>query len=309
MDRWERHALEVLKGLTGKEKRAFRKMNKEYEAIIDEIMIALSAMYERVNKGEKLTYADVRRFNELQRFQSRVHAQVTLLGRNNLKTIRKLLEDSYDFSYSYMSYVIELEAQVLLDGAIPNIAEILQQVWDNPIYGLHLEASMEKDRQLIVRNINGAIEKGLKQGETYGGIAKNIREVFESSKRRSMTIARTETHRVRERAGQESSMNAHRQGIKMIKIWRNMDDERVRATDKANHVEMEGQTVPVDEMFVGVSGARGMSPGSMGMAEEDINCRCYSSRRISHLEKQVPKQAVKDTFEDWEKAKKRAASI
>lgn len=304
MDRWERYALQLISMITAKEKRAYSKINKQYEEITAAIMVELSAMYERVDKGEKLTYADFQRFNDLQRFQSRVHAQVTLLGKNNLKTIRTLLEDSYDLSYSYMSYAIENEQQIWLDGATPHLAAILTQVWDNPIYGLHLESSMEKDRQLIVRDINGAIEQGLKKGETYGGIAKNIRGVFESSKRRSMTIARTETHRVRERAGQDSAMNAHRQGVKMIKIWRNMDDERVRETNKADHVKMEGQTVPVDENFVGITGAAGMAPGSLGRAEEDINCRCYASRRISHLEKQVPKQAVKDTFEDWNKKKR-----
>lgn len=304
MNRWEYHALQILKRITDKEKRAYRKLNKQYEQVINELMIELSKMYEKLDKGEKLTFKDVKRFNDLQRFQARVYSQVTLLGSNNLKIITKLLEDTYDLSYSYMSYAIEVEAQVFLNGAAPNLAEILAQVWDNPIYGLHLESSMERDRQLIVRNINDAIDRGLKAGETYGGIAANIREVFESSKRRSMTIARTETHRVRERAGQESSMNAHNQGVKMIKTWRNMDDERVRDTKKASHVEMEGQTVAVNEMFVGITGAQGLSPGSMGRAEEDINCRCYSSRRISHLEQQVPKQAVKDTFEEWQEKKK-----
>lgn len=305
MDRWEYHALQILKRISKKEERAFNKINKEYEKVMDEIMLALSALYSKLDKGEGFTYADAQRFNDLKRFQARVYAQVTLLGSRNLKTIKNLLEESYDLSYSYMSYAIESELQILLDGATPNLVAILQQVWDNPIYGLFLPASMEKDRQLIVRDINGAIDKGLKNGDTYGGIAKNIREVFESSKRRSMTIARTETHRVRERANHESSINAHRQGVIMTKTWRNMDDERVRDTTRANHVDIDGQTVPVDEPFKAISGAVGMSPGSMGRAEEDINCRCYSSRRVSHLEQQVPKRAVKDTFEDWHVKKKR----
>lgn len=305
MDRWEYHALQILKRLSPKEKRIYNEINKNYEEITAAIMLELSGMFERLEKGETLTFSDVQRFQDLQRFQSRVHAQATLLGKKNLDSIKKILEETYDFSYSYLSYAIETEVEILLNGATPNLAAILKQVWENPIYGLHLEASMERDRQIIVRDINTAIEKGLKKGDTYGGIAKNIREVFASSKRRSMTIARTETHRVRERAGQDSAMNAHRQGVKMIKIWRNMDDERVRETEKADHVQMEGQTVPVDEDFIGVTGARGKAPGSMGRAEEDINCRCYSSRRISHLEKQLPYQAAKATYEDWEKMKKK----
>jgi hypothetical protein len=67
---------------------------------------------------------------------------------------------------------------------------------------------------------------------------------------------------------------------------------------------MEGQSVYVDEMFESISGARGMTPGTMGRANEDINCRCYSSRRIAKLETQLPETMVKGTFDDWQKAKR-----
>lgn len=313
MDPWDYASLLILRLLGPKEKRAFRELNREYEKITREIMADLSEMYAKLDKGEGLTYADAQRFNDLQRFQSRVNAQVTLLGQNNRRIINKLLEETYDLSYSFMSYTVEKELQVLLAGATPHLPSIINQVWQNPIYGLHLEPSMEADRQIIVRDINTEIERGLKDGETYGGIARNIRGVFESSKRRSMTIARTETHRVRERAALDSSINAHRQGVKMEKIWRNMDDERVRETNKANHVNMEGVTVSVDQPFVMVDNPvnSGMCPGSIegpNNASQNINCRCYSSRRIAYLEAQVPKQMVKDTFADWEELKKGLSS-
>jgi hypothetical protein len=266
-------------------------------------------LYAKVDEGNGISFADVQRFNDLQRFQSRVMAQVTLLGKKNLDTIQNLLEESYDLSYSYMSYAVEKEAGYTIGDASPDLPALLEKVWENPIYGLKLHPSMESNRAQIVRNLNEAIESGLKGGTTYGGIANNIRVVFESSLRRSMTIARTETHRVREQASQDSSMNAHSQGIKMIKIWRNLDDERVRETKQANHVKMEGQSVYVDEEFimVGHPENRGMTPGNINGPKSgsfNINCRCYSSRRISKLETQLPETMVKGTFEDWQKAKK-----
>lgn len=311
MDRWEYYALMILKMMGVKEKKAYKKLNENYETIIREVMADLSEVYAKLDKGEGLTLADVNRYNDLQRFQSRVLAQVTLLGNNNRKIIKSLLEEGYDLSFSYMSYAIEKEAQVLLAGATPDLPALLNQVWDNPIYGLALDTAQENDRARIVRDLNGAMDQGLRDGETYGGIARNIRGVFESSLMRSMRIARTEVHRVRERAAQDSSMNAHRQGVKMNKIWRNMDDERVRETKRANHVEMEGVTVAVDQPFVMISNPQnsGMVPGSIygpDDAAQNIHCRCYSSRRISHLEQQVPKQAVNDTFEDWRELKRSA---
>lgn len=203
-----------------------------------------------------------------------------------------------------MSYAIEKEAQVLLQGATPYMASLVTVSTANPIYGIMLTPAQQRDRALTIKGINDAINAGIKAGDTYGGIAKRIREVFDSSVKRSITIARTETHRVRNRAEQDSSMNAHNQGVKMSKTWRNMDDERVREKKKANHVKMEGQKVMVDQNFVGIAGATGPSPGNMGRPEEDINCRCFSQRKIVRIEPQVPKQAVKGTFEDWEASKK-----
>lgn len=304
MNKWLRYTLDLIKRVLKLEQKAHRKIHENYEVVTANIMNELSKLYEKVDKGQGLKMEDVQRFNDLQRFQSRVVAQSHLLSKKNKRVVHTLLEDTYDLSYSHMSYVVETEARKTLDNATPDLPAILKQVHDNPIYGLHLESSMEKDRQIIVRDINGAIDRGLRAGETYSGIAKRIRKVFDSSVYRSMVIARTETHRVRERAVQESAMNAHRQGIKMEKTWRNMGDERVRETKKADHVEMEGQTVPVDKPFVTSQGYQGMSPGSFMVAEMDIQCRCYSSRRIKGLEQQEPEKAGKATFEDWQKMKR-----
>ncbi|MBH0171032.1 phage minor head protein [Fictibacillus sp. 18YEL24] len=301
----EAYAKKIQKLLSKKEKQALKKIRKQYELIINEILLMLSELYMRLETEGTLSYSDVRRFNDIDRLQRRIRAQAVLLGDSNRRILNDLLEESYDLSYSFMSYGIEKEASVLLSDATPNIFGILQQNFDNPIYGLRLSAALERDRIFVVSDINAAIERGLIAGENYSGIAREIRGVFKSSYKRSVKIARTETHRVRERAMQDSSLNADKQGVKMVKIWRNMDDERVRKTKKANHVQMEKQTVPVDQPFVTIpDGLKGMCPGSMGAAHHDINCRCYASRRISHIESQVPKQVVKEVFEDWNRIKR-----
>lgn len=304
MDQLERHAIEIQKRLNKKEKAAYRKILKEYELVTKEILAELGRLYEKTEKDGVLTYAEVHRFGELQQFERRIVAQVSLLGSNNLKHIMNLLEESYDLSYSYMSYVVEKEAQALLQGATPFMASLIAVSTANPIYGIHLVAAQQRDRQLTVNAINDAINAGIKAGDTYAGVAKRIRGVFDSSISRSLRIARTEVHRVKNKAEQDSSMNAHKQGIRMSKTWRNMDDERVRDGKKASHVYMENQTVMVEENFIGISGATGPSPGNLGKAEEDINCRCFAQRKIVRIEPQVPRQAVKGTFEDWEASKK-----
>jgi len=284
-----------------------RELRNEYQAILTEVLGELGQLYAKVDNGEKLDYKDVVRFNDIERLQSRVMAQSVRLGTFHREKMQKLLEDSYDFSYSFMSYVVEMEKQVLLANATPNLPYILMQVYDNPITGLYLPTALESNRKKIVQDINGAIEDGLKQGEAYGSIAKRIQTAFSSSYDRATTIARTEVHRVKERATMESAVNIDKQGIRMGKTWRSMQDERVRHTKRADHTHMNGQHIPVEDMFVTITGKQGMTAGNIENSPEDnINCRCIVTYRILRIDKMPEKQQLNKTFEDWQQMKRGA---
>lgn len=271
-------------------------------------------MYAKLERDGSLTMADVKRFRDMDRFVSRVVAHSKALSKDNLKAMQKLLEDTYDLSYSYLSHAVQLESDVLLQRATPHLPEILDKVMKNKIYGLKLSPAQERDRKLIVKGINGAVETGLKKGGTYGEIAREIQKEFNSSYKRAVTIAHTETHRVREQATSESAMNAHRQGIIMEKIWRNMGDERVRpgrgigkAPRKggADHKRMEGQTRLADEMFDLIPSGQADSPGNSGIASQDIRCRCYASYRVKRIDKQSAQQRadnLESDFKTWKAA-------
>lgn len=55
------------------------------------------------------------------------------------------------------------------------------------------------------------------------------------------------------------------------KTWNTMADPRVRDT----HSYLDGVTVPIDAEFYTYNGDSAMFPGQFGVAEEDINCRCW----------------------------------
>lgn len=294
---------------------ALVEIRKKYVEILKEVMSDLSKMYMKLEKDGELTYADVKRHRDLERFERRVMAQGNVLGKNNKAIMEKLITDTYDLSYSYMSFSIQKETDLLLKNATPHLPEILDKVVKNPVYGLRLTAAQERDRALIVKGINEAVADGLKAGGTYGEIAKEIQTKFDSSYKRAMVIARTETHRVREQASSESAMNAYEQGIIMNKTWKNMGDERVRPKrgigkgtgGTANHVRMEGQKRMADESFDLIPFGQTDSPGNSGIANQDINCRCYASYRVDRLEGKTPKQAATDTendFKTWKKNNK-----
>jgi len=128
----------------------------------------------------------------------------------------------------------------------------------------------------LKRVIGQAIEAGagINDSEEYGpGIASLVREVMGSRIRSSgETIARTEIHGAFETAGRLAIKDAADElGLRYLKEWVSALDDRVRD----DHADAHGQTVGIDEEYE-VGGTRGMAPGEMGEADQDINCRCTS---------------------------------
>ena len=55
------------------------------------------------------------------------------------------------------------------------------------------------------------------------------------------------------------------------KTWQTMQDDRVRDT----HDYLQGVTIGIDEEFYSYKGGSTLYPSQWGIAEEDINCRCW----------------------------------
>jgi hypothetical protein len=101
--------------------------------------------------------------------------------------------------------------------------------------------------------------------------------VFEGDLNKTTTIIRTESHRVHEAGKRTAVERATNQGVKMEKVWVSSKDERVRSS----HAHMDGQVVDATADFVNTqTGGRGPAPGEMGVAEDDINCRCVAIYRV-----------------------------
>jgi SPP1 gp7 family putative phage head morphogenesis protein len=117
------------------------------------------------------------------------------------------------------------------------------------------------------KTLGRIIDKGLKEGQSIPKIAKNIKEKFKTSKKRSTTIARTETVGA---SNMGSFEGAAQTGLALNKFWIATKDKRTRKT----HKRADGQTVGMNEKFR-VGNSRLEYPGDKaGEAKEIINCRC-----------------------------------
>lgn len=115
--------------------------------------------------------------------------------------------------------------------------------------------------------LKASLDEGIKAGENIPQLEERVQSVMaDRIKSTPETIARTEVIG----AMNGGTLEAWRQSdVVRTKSWLAALDERTRET----HVLAHGQTVALDEDFV-VGTGRGPAPGQMGVAEEDINCRC-----------------------------------
>ena len=84
-----------------------------------------------------------------------------------------------------------------------------------------------------------------------------------------LRIAETEAHR-------DSNEAAYKTAVKAgatTKTWRTVGDDRVRDS----HEWLDGVSAPIDGEFYNFAGQSTQYPGQWGVAEEDVNCRCWLS--------------------------------
>ena len=117
-------------------------------------------------------------------------------------------------------------------------------------------------------SLRAQLVEGFEAGENIEAIADRVQSVFDdASRRRAITIARTETVR----SSNFGSMEAMRQAGIGEKMWLSSRDDRVREA----HMLLDGVTIPTNGQFTSqITGAFAVHPGAFGDAEDDINCRC-----------------------------------
>lgn len=147
--------------------------------------------------------------------------------------------------------------QQMIDGILDYL--IYAYIWGvedvSDALGKNIEPNAEEMRKAIYRKIDGKdFEERLNE---YADL-----NDFESIKR----VAETETHR----DYNEAVFTTAKENGGQSKTWHTMQDPRVRE----EHTWLEGVTVPIDaDFYIGESSAP--APGMFGVAELDVNCRCF----------------------------------
>lgn len=307
-----------------REEGAERIIRKMYKHMYKDLQAFVSETYVQYAEDDKLTFAMLQKAGYDARFLEEIEQHINVTTPKTSQELRALVEETYRIAYEGMVKSVAQAGVNGLDAAFAEhmaiTPEQIKRAVENPVSGLTLKDTLEKNRKEIIYSIKQAVGIGLMNGDRYSTMARRIAEVVDSDYKKAIRIARTEAHRVREAGNHDAAMGVDQAlqngttGMRMVKTWRSMQDERVRPQRRRkgrrgwsskmgsgpNHMILDGQTVLVDEMFDLMDGHKSPAPGLCRIAGHDINCRCYVSYEMLDAAEYFAKTGKR--FSGWKEA-------
>lgn len=259
------------------------KIRKIYKSLVKDLNAFIAEYYVKYADGKgTLTIAKLREKMKYAKFLEEIEKNVNFFTPKVKREIENLVDKTYKACYEGMNKAIQKAENIKEMAEVENITvrpEVLKQAVENNISKLTLPDLLEKNRKEIVYDIKQSLIIGMLNGDRYETMANKILEKVDFSYGKAIRVVRTESHRNIESGfndcAQEINKGLEGSNLVYVKTWLTMKDERVRRTNKADHVKMEGATVQATEMFQLEPDVYAPCPGSSGTARNDCNCRCF----------------------------------
>lgn len=157
-------------------------------------------------------------------------------------------------------------------------AQIVDAVQTDSKISTNLYTRLGEDVSYLKKSIRAELSRGIANGLTWvemaAHIAHGMNSPFHKAMNKAMRIARTEGHRIQNRAQMDTLNKAKENGADVVKQWNSTLDDRTRETHKI----LDGQIREIEDYFE-VNGHKAKYPGGFGVASEDIHCRCCMGQR------------------------------
>lgn len=242
-----------------------KELIQNYETALSEIRAKIAEAYAKYGGS----WIEMQKYNRLTKLEEKISEEIAKLTGKNAMTLKKGNRHMYAESYYHTAYILSNNVNADLGFTLLDTKEIERAI-ENPLDRVGMLQRNRDNQRRLTRQLREHLAQGLIQGQSYRTTAKRIRERMEIGANSALTIARTENHRVRQQAGQDSREKAAESGLILKKQWISAHQDRTREA----HEEADGQIVDYDQPFE-VDGEELMYPGDpSGSPENVINCRC-----------------------------------
>jgi hypothetical protein len=241
---------------------------------------------------------EVQKYGRLDKTEKAIIAALLAAAAASTRTTKKALTDIYTTSYYATGYALETAVGAntgfsgLTDRAVAN-------VWMNDFDRIGWPYRNRQNAMYAARQIQSAVASGIRQGQSYTEIAREVKEITGKKAWEAERIVRTEAHRVKEEATWAAYDEAEKHGIEGRRIWIATLDDATR--DMHQDMDQREATIITDTrtdgedkyLFELPDGAIGY-PGNTGEAHHDINCRCDTIFEIEGFEPQTRRARLTD---------------
>lgn len=250
---------------------------RNYKASLKTIKKQMVDLYERYEKNGVLTFAEMAKYNRIDGMWTGINKELNLLTGKNATITKRLSAEVFQESYYRTGFMFEEATRANLSFSVLN-PKVIQASVENPISGLTLNETLQKNRVNIIRDVKQTVTQGLITGSSYKDMATRLTKTFEGDVVKANRVVRTEAHRNKEAGSLAAGKHAKKLGVNFEVIWIATLDDRTRD----QHGAMDGQiaTNKTDGTweFVFPDGLKTPAPGMSGYAHQDINCRCSTAK-------------------------------
>jgi uncharacterized protein with gpF-like domain len=251
---------EVINALLDREREIESDLRKAYKEALEDIterITVLSSAKESQSKIYQIAY------------QKELERQVTLALKEldkNAGRIEEYLKGVYQDSYVGVRYALNdfgIGIVTFIDEK--QLATAVFKKEGDFLFSDRLYSNMIQ----LKTQVKAEIARGISQGSGYVEIARQVSFRTEANFNQAIRIARTEGHRIQTEASLDSASIARERGADIVKVW----DATLDSKTRDDHAAADQQVREEDEQFE-VGGYLTDGPGLVGIASEDINCRC-----------------------------------
>lgn len=260
---------EVQQLFLNNEKAVLKKLEENYQDALKEINDRLEKLLARQDADMQHVIYQI---DYQKALKAQVEAILEQLHSNSFETVSDYLAKSYEDGFIGTMY--DLQGQ-----GIPIVVPIDQKqvaiaIQHETKLSSGLYAALGKDTKRLSKQIAGEISRGISNAATYEEMARNIANFSRIPKNNAARIARTEAHRIQNKATADAQWKAKEKGADVVKQW----DATLDGKTRDAHRVLDGQIRELDEPFE-VEGMQAMQPGDFGIPAQDCNCRCCLLQR------------------------------
>lgn len=252
-----------------------------YSSVLQRLQSIVGRYYTVYSNGEgTLSAADLRLAGQYKGFLQDVLHGLEQLSEPQQEAIRSAVESAYAVCYDGMAAAVKEAAsgstslQNALHGLSASTPEAVAHIVEHPMQKLTLSHVLQKKRRQITHKIRQTLSVGLANGDSYPQMANRIADALSGDYKKAIRVVRTEANRAINRGFQDVSEEAAHllQGSEYLEVkeWCSAEDGDVRDA----HRKLDGKVIPATEAFE-IDGKKAQCPGGFGVAELDINCRCF----------------------------------